>query len=132
MEFRRFLEWVKGIINLRGEVIPIIDLWDKFDLQAKAYGEMTRVIVVDVEGRSLGMVVDAASQVVNTPADQIDPPSIVEGLSAEYVRGVDKLDARLVILINISRILSAEGRVELARLEDRMSREAEQSANVTV
>jgi len=110
--------FVKGIINLRGDVIPIIDLRDRFGLERKEYTSMTRVIVVDVDGRLVGMVVDAASQVVRVPADQIDPPPpIVGGLSAEFIKGVGKLDERLIILLNIDRILSIQEKVELERLE---------------
>ena len=84
--------FVKGIINLRGDVIPIIDLRDKFGLEHREYTAMTRVIVVDVDGKLVGMVVDAASQVVRIPADQIEPPPpIAGGLSVEYIRGVGKL-----------------------------------------
>jgi len=109
--------FVKGIINLRGDVIPLIDLRDRFGLEHRQYGAMTRVIVVDVEGRLVGMVVDAASQVVRIPDDQIDPPPPnVGGLSAEYIKGVGKLDDRLVILLNIDRILSREEKAELERL----------------
>jgi purine-binding chemotaxis protein CheW len=111
--------FVKGIINLRGDVIPIIDLRDRFGLEHREYSAMTRVIVVDVEGRLVGMVVDAASQVVRIPADQIEPPPpIVGGLSAEYIKGVGKLEDRLVILLNIDRILSSEEKAELDRLPE--------------
>jgi purine-binding chemotaxis protein CheW len=110
--------FVKGIINLRGDVIPIIDLRDKFGLELQEYAITTRVIVVDVDEKLVGMVVDAASQVVRMPADQIDPPPpIVGGLSAEYIKGVGKLDDRLVILLNIDRILTQEEKVELRRME---------------
>jgi purine-binding chemotaxis protein CheW len=110
--------FVKGIINLRGDVIPIIDLRDKFGLEHQEYTSMTRVIVVDVDGRLVGMVVDAASQVVRIPADQIEPPPpIVGGLSAEYIKGVGKLDERLIILLNIDRILSTQEKVELERMD---------------
>jgi purine-binding chemotaxis protein CheW len=109
--------FVKGIINLRGDVIPIIDLRDRFGLERQEYTAMTRVIVVDVESRLVGMVVDAASQVVRIPADQIQPPPpIVGGLSAEYIKGVGKLDSRLIILLNIDRILSHQEKTELDRL----------------
>jgi len=109
--------FVKGIINLRGDVIPIIDLRDKFGLERQDFTAMTRVIVVDVDGRLIGMVVDAASQVVRVPADQIEPPPpIVGGLSVEFIKGVGKLDERLIILLNIDRILSTQEKVELARL----------------
>ena len=110
--------FVKGIINLRGDVIPIIDLRDKFGLEHREYTAMTRVIVVDVDGKLVGMVVDAASQVVRIPADQIEPPPpIAGGLSVEYIRGVGKLDERLIILLQIDRILSTEEKVELKNLE---------------
>jgi purine-binding chemotaxis protein CheW len=111
--------FVKGIINLRGDVIPIIDLRNKFGLEHQQFSAMTRVIVVDVDGRLVGMVVDAASQVVRIPADQIEPPPpIVGGLSAEYIKGVGKLEDRLVILLNIDRILSSEEKAELDRLPE--------------
>ncbi len=114
--------FVKGIINLRGDVIPIIDLRDKFGLEHREYTSTTRVIVVDVEGRLVGMVVDEASQVVRIPADQIDPPPpIAGGLSTEYIKGVGKLDEKLVILLNIDRILTREEKVELAEMEESMN-----------
>jgi purine-binding chemotaxis protein CheW len=121
--------FVQGIINLRGDVIPIIDLREKFGLEHHDYTSMTRVIVVDVDGQLIGMVVDSASQVVRIPADQIEPPPpIVGGLSAEYVKGVGKLDDRLVILVNIDRIISSEEKLELKKLDtaivDEPAREA--------
>ena len=70
---------VKGIINLRGDVIPIVDLRERFGLQSRSKTAMTRVIVVEVEGKPVGMVVDSASQVVRVPADQFDPPPPVAG-----------------------------------------------------
>ena len=65
---------VKGIINLRGDIIPIVGLRDRFGLPPQEQTAMTRVIVVEVEGMPVGMVVDSASQVVRVPADQFDPP----------------------------------------------------------
>lgn len=101
--------FVKGIINLRGDVIPIVDLRDKFGLPSDVTTSATRIIVVDVDGRLVGMVVDSASQVVRIPSDQIDPPPpIIGGISTEYIKGVAKLNDRLVILLNIDSILSGE------------------------
>ena len=123
--------FVKGIINLRGDVIPIIDLRDKFGLEHQEYTDMTRVIVVDVDEKLVGMVVDAASQVVRIPADQIDPPPpIVGGLSTEYIKGVGKIDERLVILLQIDRILSTEEKLELEKLE--LEKPEEQKIHVEV
>ncbi|MGA2975269.1 MAG: chemotaxis protein CheW [Spirochaetia bacterium] len=110
--------FVKGIINLRGDVIPIIDLRDKFGLEAKEATAMTRVIVVEVEGRLMGMVVDSASQVVRIPADQIDPPPpVLGGVSQEFITGVGKLEDKLIILLNIDAILTVEEKKALTTLD---------------
>ncbi len=114
--------FVRGIINLRGDVIPIIDLRDKFGLPEQEYTESTRVIVAAVEGRLVGMVVDAVSQVVRLPTDQVDPPPpIVGGLSAEFIKGVGKLGDRLIILLNLDRVLSSQEKRELERMESQQA-----------
>jgi purine-binding chemotaxis protein CheW len=100
---------VKGIINLRGDVIPIIDLRERFGLVVLEQTAMTRVIVVEVEGRLVGMVVDSASQVVRLPADQFDPPPPVVGAaSQDFITAVGKMGDKLVIMIDVDRILNAE------------------------
>ncbi len=110
--------FVKGIINLRGDVIPIIDLRDKFGLESRAAAAKTRVIVVEVEGRLMGMVVDSASQVVRIPTDQIDPPPpVLGGFSQEFITGVGKLDARLVILLNTDAILTVDEKAALSSID---------------
>jgi purine-binding chemotaxis protein CheW len=110
--------FVKGIINLRGDVIPIIDLRDKFGLAAQDYTAMTRVIVVEMDGCLVGMVVDSASQVVRIPVDQIDPPPpVLGGFSQEFITGVGKMGEQLVILLNVDRILSHEEKLQLGELE---------------
>jgi purine-binding chemotaxis protein CheW len=102
-------KFVKGIINLRGDVIPIIALREKFGLEPRENTAATRVIVVELDGRLMGMVVDSASQVVRIPADQIDPPPpVLGGLSQEFITGVGKLDDKLVILLNVDAILNVE------------------------
>jgi purine-binding chemotaxis protein CheW len=110
--------FVKGIINLRGDVIPIIDLRDKFGLESRENTAATRVIVVEVDGRLMGMVVDSASQVVRIPADQIDPPPpVLGGSSREFITGVGKLDDKLIILLNADAILTIEELVALGSLD---------------
>jgi purine-binding chemotaxis protein CheW len=120
---------VKGIINLRGDVIPIIDLRERFGLQAQNQTAMTRVIVVEVEGHLVGMVVDSASQVVRVPADQFDPPPPLMGQgSRDFITAVGKVDDKLVIMIDVDRILSIEemsalsGSLAAARKEPAVSR----------
>ncbi len=110
--------FVKGIINLRGDVIPIVDLRDKLGLPSRPADADTRIIVVEIEARLIGMVVDNASQVVRIPAAQIDPPPLLlGGLPQEYISGVGKLDDRLVTLVNVDRILSGEERIALQRMD---------------
>ncbi len=100
---------VRGIINLRGDVIPLVDLREKFGLEAKEYGGMTRVIVVEVEGSLVGMVVDSASQVVRISSEEIEPPPPVLGRrSTEYVTGVGKRDGKLMILVDALSIFTSE------------------------
>jgi len=115
---------VKGIINLRGDVIPIIDLRDKFGLEPREDTVHTRVIVVEIEGRLMGMMVDSASQVVRIPADQVDPPPAVPGgFSQELITGVGKLEDRLVILLNADAILTVEEKVALSSVDAALSEE---------
>jgi purine-binding chemotaxis protein CheW len=120
---------VKGIINLRGDVIPIVDLRERFGLQSTEHSAMTRVIVVEVEGKPVGMVVDSASQVVRVPADQFEPPPPMLGMAARgFITGVGKLDGKLIITIDVDRILSSEemsqiaGSLEAAQKEPAPSR----------
>jgi purine-binding chemotaxis protein CheW len=119
---------VKGIINLRGDVIPIIDIRERFELAAQENTAMTRVIVVDVKGRSVGMIVDSASQVVRVPADQFDPPPTVMGkASQDFITAVGKLGEKIVIMIDVDRILNTEelslidGSLETAEQEPAVS-----------
>ena len=100
---------IKGIINLRGDVIPIVDLRDRFGLESIEQTAMTRVIVVEVDGRLIGMVVDSASQVVRLPADQFDPPPPMVGDRAQaFITGVGKMDGKLILTIDAERILRAD------------------------
>jgi purine-binding chemotaxis protein CheW len=99
---------VKGIINLRGDIIPIVDLRDRFGLTAVDHTAVTRVIVAEVQGQPVGMVVDSASQVVRVPADQFDPPPPLTGeVSRDFITAVGKLDDRLIIMIDVDRVFSS-------------------------
>ena len=116
--------FVKGIINLRGEVIPIVDLREKFGLEAAETTTTTRVMVVEAEGKRMGMVVDSASQVVRIPADQIEPPPpVLGGSSQEFVTGVGKLEDKLVILLNADTILTVDEKIALSAIQAASSQE---------
>ena len=111
--------FVKGVINLRGDVIPVIDLREKFGLEEEEYTDKTRVIVVEVDRKSIGMIVDSVSHVVRLARDQIEPPPpLVGGVSGEFIRGVGKLGERLIVLLNINRILTIEEKIELQKMEE--------------
>jgi purine-binding chemotaxis protein CheW len=100
--------YVEGVINLRGKVIPIIDLRKRFNLDVKEYDKNTRIVVVDIAGSIMGMIVDAVSEVLRLPSSTIEPPpEIVTGLNAEYIKGVAKLEDRLLIFLDLSRVIDA-------------------------
>jgi len=124
--------FVRGVINLRGDVIPIIDLREKFGLQQEDYTEMTRVIVVDIDDKSIGMVVDSVSNVINIAQNDIDPPPpLVSGLSEDYLKGVGKVGEELIILLNIDKILTAEEKIDLSSsLHEIKEQETKEAAGV--
>ncbi len=106
-------EYIKGVINLRGTIVPIIDLRKRFVLEEIPYGTTTVVIVVRVEAedreRIMGVVVDAVSDVYNiADAEQKPPPDFGGGVSVEFVKGLSTVDEKLVILLDIDRLLNAE------------------------
>jgi purine-binding chemotaxis protein CheW len=111
-------EFVKGVINLRGVVTPIIDLRKRFDLEESEYTESTRIIIVAVGELEVGLIVDAANDVIDIPVDAVEPPpEVVGGVEAAYLRGVAKLDKRLLILLNLDKVLSTEEIKQLDTLE---------------
>ena len=98
--------YVEGVINLRGKVIPIVDLRKRFDLDIKEYDKNTRIVVVDINGIIMGMVVDSVSEVLRLPSSTIEPPpEIVTGINAEYIKGVAKLEDRLLIFLDLSKVI---------------------------
>jgi purine-binding chemotaxis protein CheW len=105
---------VKGVINLRGKVIPIIDLRLKFGLADQAYTERTCIIVAEVEidGRKLmlGVIVDSVSEVLNIAPDEIEPaPDFGERLETGYMQGIAKIKGKVKILLDLDRVLASDG-----------------------
>ncbi|EJL39346.1 chemotaxis protein CheW [Brevibacillus agri] len=111
-------QFVKGVINLRGVVTPIIDLRNRFGLEESLYSESTRIIIVAVGELEVGLIVDAANDVIDIPVNAIEPPpEVVGGVEAAYLRGVAKLDKRLLILLNLDKVLSTEEIKQLDSIE---------------
>jgi len=101
--------YIKGVINLRGKVIPVIDLKKRFGLCDCALDEQSRIIVVEVDDFTVGIVVDCVAEVLRIGTNSIEPtPPVFSDLSEEYIKGVGKLENRLLILLDINKILDIE------------------------
>ena len=107
-------EFVEGVINLRGKVIPIIDLRRRFGLTTRDHDKHTRIIVIEINNMIVGFVVDSVSEVLRIPSSTVEPPPpVVSGLESEYISGVGKLEDRLLILLDLDRLLSHEEQANL-------------------
>ena len=112
-------DFVKGVINLRGKVIPVIDLRLRFGMEAIDYNDRTCIIVVEIEGSAstiqIGIVVDAVSEVLNVNADDIeDTPAFGTSLDTDYILGMAKMEGGVKILLDIDRVLNTG---EIAAIE---------------
>jgi purine-binding chemotaxis protein CheW len=102
-------EFVKGVLNLRGIIVPIVDMRIRFSLGTPEYGPFTVVIILNIGTRVVGMVVDAVSDVTTLTPDQIKPtPDLGSTLNTEYITGLGTIDERMLILVDIDRLMSSE------------------------
>ena len=102
-------EFIEGVINLRGKVIPVVDLRSRFGLSSAEQTKDSRVVVVDISGQDIGMVVDAVTEVMRIPVDSVEPPStIITTADSDYLEGIAKLDSKLIILLNPGRVFTEE------------------------
>jgi purine-binding chemotaxis protein CheW len=102
-------KFVEGVINLRGNIIPVIDLRKRLGLAAGEATRASRIVVVDASGQMIGMIVDAVAETIRLSQDSIEPPSpIVTSIDSDYVRGVGKLESRLVILLDLDKVLTVK------------------------
>jgi purine-binding chemotaxis protein CheW len=99
-------DFVDGVINLRGKIIPVIALRKRFGLENHAHDKQTRIVVIEVNGNVLGFIVDSVSEVLRIPADTVEAPPRLGKIEREYVSGVGKLDNRLLILLDVDRRMS--------------------------
>lgn len=110
--------FVKGVINLRGVVTPVIDLKERFYQKETEFTEQTRIIIVHVKDITVGLIVDEANDVIDINSNQIEPaPETVGTVEVEYINGVIKLEKRLLILIDLQKVLKKTEMVELRALE---------------
>lgn len=109
--------FIKGVINLRGVIVPIVDMRIKFALGEPTYDQFTVVIVLSLAGRIVGMVVDGVSEVLSLLPEQIRPvPELGAAVSTDYLTGLASLDDRMIILLDIQRLMNSEemGLIEAA------------------
>jgi purine-binding chemotaxis protein CheW len=107
-------QFMEGVINLRGQLIPIIDLRTRFGMPPAEHTKSTRIVVTEIGTKRVGMVVDSVSEVLRLPVDQIeDAPEMITGVDTEYIRGVGKIEDRLIILLDLAKIITGSERREL-------------------
>ena len=109
-------DYMKGVINLRGKVIPVIDLRKKFSMQEGVHTQETCVIVVEVNGSSIGLIVDSVSEVSDITGEEIEnAPSFGQGIDTSFIMGLGKVKNKIIILLDIDAVLSTE---ELEMVEE--------------
>lgn len=110
------LPFIKGVINLRGIVVPVIDLRGRFGVTESEHTDSTRIVIVAAKDMEVGLIVDSANDVIDIDSDEInDPPEIVGGIKAKYLQGVARIgNDRLLILLNLEEVLNKS---EISQLE---------------
>jgi purine-binding chemotaxis protein CheW len=111
--------FIEGVINLRGKIIPIVDLGKRLGFRNGIYDKSTRIIVVELDGLVLGFIVDSVSEVLRINENTVEPPpSIVSGIDSDYIEGVGKLDDRLLILLELNKIFASPDKKEMENMRN--------------
>jgi len=101
-------EFIKGVVNLRGVIVPIVDMRIKFNLGEAHYDQFTVVIILNLSGRVVGIVVDGVSDVINLETEQLrDTPEFGAVIDTEYIMGLGTVDNRMLILVDIEKLMSS-------------------------
>lgn len=107
-------DFIEGVINLRGKVIPIMDLSKRFGMPPSSVSDSTRVVIVQAGGVTVGMIVDSVSEVLRVPSSLIEPPpAMIAGSSIDALEGIALVDQRLIILLNLGKVLREEEKYRL-------------------
>ena len=107
-EIPEMADYIKGVINLRGKVIPIMDVRARFKLPPRDYDERTCIIVVEIDSTSVGLVVDTVNEVADIPEDQVEPAPKSKRKGGNYIQGIGKIGKEVKILLDINKILYEE------------------------
>ncbi|WP_186578196.1 chemotaxis protein CheW [Aquibacillus kalidii] len=107
VEMPRTSDFIKGIINMRGQITPIIDLKTRLGLGETVHTENTRILIASIDDIQVGLIVDAATDVIDIDSSVIDEaPQSVNGVDSKYLKGVAKLEERLLLILNLEQVLS--------------------------
>lgn len=118
--------FVEGVINLRGSIIPVIDLRKRFALPISEVTKASRIVVVESNGIMIGMVVDEVVETLKISIDSIEPPSpVISSVDAQYLRGIGKQGDRLVILLDLNLILSSKEATNISKIEKKLNSKEE-------
>lgn len=110
-------DFIEGVVNLRGRVIPVINLRTRLGFEKKEFDNQTRVIVVEVSGLTLGFIVDSVKEVLRIPKSITEPPpAITTGINSEYITAVGKMENRLLILLDLEKVLVLKQKEEIEEL----------------
>lgn len=113
-------DFVEGIINLRGTIIPVVDLGLRFEMPRTEHSKDTRIVVVESEGHTLGLVVDEVSEVLRIPEEEVDPATnmTTTGINLDYVTGVGKVGERLILILSPERLFTVEEKARLREIAE--------------
>ncbi len=110
-------EFVEGVINLRGKIVPVIDLRKRFSIAKKEHDNETRIVVVELPDKVVGFLVDKVKEVIRVEKSTIEPPpELTTNINANYITGVAKLQDRLLILLDLDKVLSSDEEEHLAEI----------------
>ncbi|HEC98320.1 MAG TPA: chemotaxis protein CheW [Nitrospirae bacterium] len=101
--------YIEGVLNLRGKIIPAVNLRKKFGLSEKDFDRHTRIMVVDIMETMVGLIVDAVSEVMRISAETLEPaPAMTTGVHSKYIKGIGKINDRLIILLDLDKLFTGE------------------------
>jgi purine-binding chemotaxis protein CheW len=107
--------FVEGVINLRGSILPVVDLHKRFKLASGEAGKDARIVVVNIDGVKVGMVVDGVSEVLRVSEDAVEPPPpMVTNIDSAFITGIAKINGKLVIMLDLNRVLSTHEKADLS------------------
>lgn len=110
----RMPAYVKGVINLRGVITPVIDLRERFEIESKEMDDDTRVIIVSLENYDVGLIVDAANDIVDIPIQSIESqPEVVGSVESDFIAGIAKVEQRLLVILELATVLAPINRAEV-------------------